>query len=74
MAGIWLALRVRREALQRRQRERGGLAGAGLCTRHEIAAREDERDGLFLDRAWIFVAQVFNRLQQRRDQAQFFET
>jgi hypothetical protein len=39
-----------------------------------IAAREDERDGLFLDRAWLFVAQVFHRLQQRRDQAQFFET
>ena len=65
---------MRREKLQRRQRERGGLAGAGLGTRHEIAAREDEGYGLFLDRAWLFVAQVFHRLQQRRDQAQFFET
>ena len=65
---------MRREALQRRQREGGGLAGAGLGAGHEIAAREDERDGLFLDGTRLLVAQVLHRLQQRWDQAQFFKT
>ncbi len=65
---------MRREALQRGQRESGGLAGAGLGAGHEIAALEDEWYGLFLDRTWLLVAQVLHRLQERRDQAQFFET
>ena len=37
------------EALEDRQRERGGLAGAGLGGGENVAAGEDERDGLVLD-------------------------
>jgi hypothetical protein len=34
------------EALEDRKRERGGLAGAGLCETEKIATGEDVRDGL----------------------------
>ncbi len=37
-----------REALQQRQREAGGLAGAGLRAGEHVAALEDRRDGLGL--------------------------
>ena len=45
------ALRVRRpKVLQDRQRERGGLAGAGLRDAEKIAPRQQRRNGLRLDR------------------------
>ena len=42
---------MRGEHLQHRQREAGGLAGAGLRAAHDVAAREDRRNRL----AWIGV-------------------
>ena len=42
--------RIAGEALQDRQREGGGLAGAGLGAAQEVAAREQMRDRLDLDR------------------------
>ena len=65
---------MRREALQRGQREGGGLAGTGLGAGHEVAALENEGNGLLLDRARLLVAKLLHRLQQRRDQTQLFET
>ena len=38
------------EPVEDRQRERGGLAGAGLRDADEVAAGEDQRDGVGLDR------------------------
>ena len=38
------------EPVEDRQRERGGLAGAGLRDADEVAACEDQRDGVGLDR------------------------
>jgi hypothetical protein len=43
------ALTLDREAHEDRQHEGGRLAGAGLRRAHEIAARQDERDGATLD-------------------------
>jgi len=37
------------DELQRREGEGSSLARAGLCGRHDVAAREDERNGLCLD-------------------------
>ena len=44
------------EALEHRQHEGGRLAGAGLGAGHEVAAVEDERDGLGLDGGGLGVA------------------
>ncbi len=38
------------QALEHRQRESGGLAGAGLGAAHQVAALEHQRNGLVLDR------------------------
>ena len=43
------------EPVEDRQRERGGLAGAGLRDADEVASGEDERDGA----AWIGVGVVY---------------
>jgi hypothetical protein len=43
--------------VQHRQRERGGLAGAGLGLRQHVAAGEQERDGLALDGRRLLVAE-----------------
>ena len=42
--------RRQRQALQQRQREAGGLAGAGLGAGQQVAAGQHDRDGLRLDR------------------------
>jgi hypothetical protein len=42
-------VRLRRQVLDQRQREAGGLAGAGLGGAEEVAAGQDDRDGLLLD-------------------------
>ena len=52
------------QALQQRQREAGGLAGAGLRRRHQVAPGEDGRDGLRLYRGGCLVAQGFQGAQQ----------
>jgi len=49
-AGMW------GKAGQNRQGERGGFAGAGLCSAEYIAACEDDGDGFCLNRCWIFIA------------------
>src|SRR5260221_8750194 len=60
---------LRREALQDRQREGGGLAGAGLRARHQVAPGEDQRDRLLLHRRRLLVAEVGHRSAERLDQA-----
>ena len=57
-------MRTFHQALQDRQREAGGLAGAGLCDAEQVLACEDMRDGLFLDRGWRFIALMGKRLQK----------
>ena len=53
------ALRARRvQALEHRQHEGGRLAGPRLGAREDVAAGEDERDGLCLDRGGFRVALV----------------
>jgi hypothetical protein len=44
------------KALQDRQRESRGLAGAGLRAAHYVQARQHDGDGLRLDRCWRGVA------------------
>ena len=51
--------RVGGEMLQHRQRERRGLAGAGLGDAEQIAAGEQVRDGGCLDRRWLQEALLF---------------
>ena len=46
------------QALQYRQHEGGGLAGAGLCAGKKVATTEDGRDGPRLDRRGLGVALV----------------
>ena len=46
------------EALEHRQHEGGRLAGAGLGAGEQVAAGEDERDGLGLDGRGLGVALV----------------
>jgi len=60
MAGV----RLGREALQQRQREPGGLAGAGLGGAQQVAAGKDDGDGLQLDRGGRGVALLRNSAEQ----------
>ena len=50
------------EPLQDRQRERRGLAGAGLREAEQVAPREHVRDRLGLDRRWVDIAFRRDRL------------
>jgi hypothetical protein len=54
----------RAEQLQDRQREAGGLAGAGLRGAEQVAAGEDDRNGLRLDRGGNGVALLRDRAEQ----------
>ena len=56
-----------------RQRETGGLAGAGLGTAENVAAHENHGDGLFLDWGGLGVARVADGAQDSVAQAQFTE-
>ncbi len=60
---------VRQHLVQQRQRERRRLAGAGLGRAHDVAAGQDERDRLGLDRRHRRVALVGDRALQDRRQA-----
>jgi hypothetical protein len=53
-----------------RQRECGGLAGAGLGDAEKVAPRQRDRDGLALDGSGLVVAFVLQRLQDRRSEAE----
>ena len=52
-------------ALQQRQRESGGLAGAGLGGAQQVAAREHEGDGLGLDGGGGCIALLGNGARER---------
>ena len=58
---------------QRRQRERAGLAGAGLGQAHDVAAVQQQRDGRLLDRRGAGVAQVLDGGQHAGVQAEVQE-
>ena len=57
-------------ALEQRQRERRRLAGSGCRLAQEIAACQQRRDRLPLDRRGLFIAQRIERGQQGGFQAQ----
>ena len=56
---------MRREMLQQRKREGGGLAAAGLGDAQQIASRQQWLDGVGLDRRGDFKLAGFERAQQR---------
>ncbi len=58
------------EMLQDRQRERGGLAGAGLGDAQKVAARQKMRDRLRLDRRRLMVIFGLESTQERFGQAE----
>ncbi len=60
----WPATRDCVQSLQHRQRKAGRFAGAGLGAGQHIAAFEDERNGLLLDRGCLVVTLFFDRTQQ----------
>ena len=62
--------RVLRQALQQRQCESGGLAGARLCAGHDVASFEHDGDDSGLDRSGLRVALFGNGTQQRGLEAQ----
>ena len=59
------------QAMQDRQGECGGLAGAGLGDAQQVAAGQHARYGLRLDRRGRGVAFVLQRLEDRRGEAEF---
>jgi hypothetical protein len=61
------------EAMQERQDEAGGLAGAGLGAAHDVAAREDGGDRLGLDGSRGGVARFVHGTQQRLGEAESIE-
>jgi len=67
------ARRERRQALQQRQREAGGLARAGLRGAEQVASGEDDRDGLRLDGGGFGVAMLRDGAKQLGQQPEAFE-
>jgi hypothetical protein len=61
------------QALQQRQDEAGGLAGAGLGAAHDVLAGEHDGNGLGLDGGGLGVAGIGHRLEQFGQQPEFFE-
>ena len=61
------------EALQHRQRESRGLAGARLGTRKNIATFENEGYSLLLDRGCCLVTLFIDGTQQFGRKAEFIE-
>jgi hypothetical protein len=59
--------------LQQGQREAGGLAGAGLGAGEDVAAFEDDGDGLGLDGRGLGIAFVRDGADQLGAQAEPFE-
>ena len=62
------------DTLEERQRESGGLAGAGLRAADDVLARDDRGDGLLLDGGGGVVAHGADGLKQAFVQAQIVET
>jgi hypothetical protein len=69
MAGVGF----RREPLQHRQREAGGLAGAGLRRAEQIAARENDGNGLRLDGGGLGVALLGDGAEQLGRESEILE-
>ena len=61
------------EPLDERQREGGGLAGAGRGAAQYVAPAQEQRNGVDLDRRRLFVAQLFEHAQYFRAQSERFE-
>ena len=61
------------ERVEHGQGERGRLAGAGLRLAKHVAAGQQERDGLRLDRRWGFVADFDEHALQRFGQGEIAE-
>ena len=58
------------EMLQHRQREGGGLAGAGLGDAEQIAAGQQVGDGGCLDGRWLNETRLVEGAQQRLGKAE----
>jgi hypothetical protein len=67
---LWLAWQ---QALDDRQREAGGLAGAGLGRAHHVTALQHHGDGLGLDRGRMDVALFGQGFQDIGREAEIFE-
>ena len=65
--------RLLRQPLQQRQRERGGLAGAGLRAAEQVVPGQRQRNRLQLDRRGRGVAVFGERAQQRGRQPECFK-
>ena len=61
------------DAGEDRQRERGRLAGTGLCETDHIVALHENRDGLSLDGGGGLVAHLLHRVEDCVGQAQVVE-
>ena len=64
----------RKDALEKRQREGRRFTRSGLRTAHQILARENDRDGLRLNRRRVGVTLFSNGSQDFRRQAEFIKT
>ncbi len=64
---------LRIEVLQQRQAEGRRLAGAGLRLADHVVAAEQLRDRLLLDRSRVLVAELVERLLDRRIESEVFE-
>ena len=64
---------VRIRVLDHRQPEGGGLAGASLRLAHHVAAREQQRNRLLLDRSRALVTEVSEHLERARGKAEVGE-
>ncbi len=62
------------QALQQRQREGGGFAGAGLCAGQQVVASQHQGDGLRLHRGGLGVALLAHGVQQSRGEVQFVKS
>jgi hypothetical protein len=61
------------QPLQHRQREAGGLAGAGLCAAHQVGAGQDGGNGLRLDGSGRVVTVFMHGTHEGLDQAEVCE-
>ena len=66
-------LRPLMDRMQDRQGETGGFSGAGLGATEQVAAFEQQRDGLGLDRRWDGVVQLAQNTLEGRSQWQRLE-
>jgi hypothetical protein len=62
------------EALDDREEERGGLAGAGRGDADDVLARERRRDRLRLDRRGVLEARALERVEGLRGELQIAES